>query len=332
VVTLDNSANDGAAGEGDNAQVEGIVGGSGNDLITGSNAGDRIGGGPGADRLVGGLGNDVLTGGQGDDTFDEQNIANGADDLDGGEGFDITTYARRNVAVVVDLDGLGHNDDGPVGEGDDVGTEGVVGTLRNDVLRGGTGNDVLQGDRGDDQISGAAGNDTITGGDGNDQLSGDDGDDVFLEETHSNGADRIVGGAGVDRTSYALRLALVRVSLDGPDSRNDGDFGTREGDSVDTEDVDGTSLNDVLTGSPGPNHLRGMGGNDTVAGATSSGSGVSPGGTDFLEGNAGADFVVAIDGPGRPADTVAGGSGAGSDRCRVDPVDLVTGCEVVEHP
>jgi Ca2+-binding RTX toxin-like protein len=332
VVTLDNLANDGAAGEGDNAQVENVTGGSGNDSITGSNAVNRIGGGPGADRLVGGSGNDVLTGGAGDDTFDERNSANGADDLDGGEGFDITTYARRTSAVVVDLDGLGHNDDGQVGEGDDVGTEGVVGSIVNDVLQGGAGNDVLQGERGNDQISGAAGNDAITGGLGNDQLSGDDGNDVFLEEVDVSGADRIVGGAGVDLTSYALRLGPVRVSLDGPDSQNDGAAAGSEGDSVDTEDVDGTSLNDVLTGSSGPNHLRGMGGNDTVEGAKSSGTVVGPGGTDFLEGNAGTDLVVAIDGPGRPADTVAGGSGAGNDRCRVDPVDLVSGCEVVEHP
>jgi Tol biopolymer transport system component len=69
--------------------------------------------------------------------------------------------------------------------GDDGGT--VIGTSRNDVLKGGNGNDVLSGGAGNDKLTGGAGNDTLDGGKGNDQLTG------------GKGVDKLVGGAGADK-------------------------------------------------------------------------------------------------------------------------------------
>jgi hypothetical protein len=68
-VSLDDVANDGASGEGDNVRptVDDVTGGSGNDTLTGDD---------GANGLTGGLGDDVLSG------------AGGADSLDGGAGTD----------------------------------------------------------------------------------------------------------------------------------------------------------------------------------------------------------------------------------------------------
>jgi uncharacterized delta-60 repeat protein len=107
---LDNVANDGAAGENDNihADVENILGGSGNDLIVG---------GPFANSLVGNAGNDIIWGGEGNDTLvggtgTDQLFGQGGNDLllaregqkdrvDGGPGID--TAQRDNSETVADV-------------------------------------------------------------------------------------------------------------------------------------------------------------------------------------------------------------------------------------
>jgi hypothetical protein len=72
VVTIDDLANDGTAGEQDNVQtdVEDLFGGAGNDRLTGSAGANTIDGGPGADRIIGGAGGDALFGGEGDDRIE----------------------------------------------------------------------------------------------------------------------------------------------------------------------------------------------------------------------------------------------------------------------
>jgi hypothetical protein len=70
-ITLDDVADDGLPGEGDNVRsdIEAIAAGPGNDLLIG-NAGDNVlDGGPGNDELRGGPGVDTFAGGPGDDTI-----------------------------------------------------------------------------------------------------------------------------------------------------------------------------------------------------------------------------------------------------------------------
>ncbi len=69
VVTLDGKANDGVAGENDflRGDVEGILGGRGDDLLIGNAGANLLSGGAGADTLKGGGGNDNLQAGY---TFD----------------------------------------------------------------------------------------------------------------------------------------------------------------------------------------------------------------------------------------------------------------------
>jgi len=103
-ITLDGIANDGSLsaengkGEEDNimADVENVIGGSGNDLIIGSSGrntlqgrrgDDTLKGMAGDDVLVGGPGADYLFGGAGDDLLLATDLTSG-DRLDGGEGFD----------------------------------------------------------------------------------------------------------------------------------------------------------------------------------------------------------------------------------------------------
>lgn len=87
VVTIDDQANDGASGEGDNvlSDIEGVVGGSASDHLTGSPSADALTGGDGGDTLRGLGGDDALTGGPGADSIDG---GTGADGIDAGPGDD----------------------------------------------------------------------------------------------------------------------------------------------------------------------------------------------------------------------------------------------------
>ena len=88
-VTIDDLYNDGAPGEGDNiyADVECVVGGSGDDTLTGSAAANCLYGGPGDDELVGGAGSDRFFGNGGSDViFARDGVADIV--LDAGSGVD----------------------------------------------------------------------------------------------------------------------------------------------------------------------------------------------------------------------------------------------------
>jgi predicted extracellular nuclease len=80
----------------------------------------------------------------------------------------------------------------------------IVGTDRDDVLRGTTGRDVIMGLGGNDTITGGNGDDVVCGGAGDDVVSGGNGDDVLLggagDDTlrGENGSDTLIGGAGTD--------------------------------------------------------------------------------------------------------------------------------------
>ncbi|MFQ5426054.1 MAG: calcium-binding protein, partial [Gaiellales bacterium] len=155
-VSLDDVADDGEAGEGDNvgSDVENVSAGAGDDVLLGSAAANLLVGGPGDDLLDGGLGADVIS---------------------GGIGVDVADYSSRTASVVVDLDGAA--DDGEVGEGDNVipDVEDIVGGAGADSLRGSGGPNHLQGGGGGDTLDGLSGSDFIEGGDGPDTIQSQDG-------------------------------------------------------------------------------------------------------------------------------------------------------------
>ena len=108
-ISLDNVANDGAAGEHDNvmSDVETVLGGSGNDKIVGDPSANLLKGNGGNDTLYGGSGNDTLDGGSGHDQLFGQDgndtlLAKDGqvDTLDGGNGSD--TAQRDNSSSVKD--------------------------------------------------------------------------------------------------------------------------------------------------------------------------------------------------------------------------------------
>jgi Ca2+-binding RTX toxin-like protein len=101
-VTLDGTADDGAAGEGDDvrADVEDVTGGTGSDRIVGNAAANHLSGGPdsGADTIDGGDGDDVLSGGDG--WSSDGTIGDGRDTLSGGDGQDVVRALDGAVDTV----------------------------------------------------------------------------------------------------------------------------------------------------------------------------------------------------------------------------------------
>jgi Ca2+-binding RTX toxin-like protein len=109
-LSLDNIANDGSAGEGDNihADIENILGGNGVDSIVGNPFNNSLVGNGGNDTIFGGDGNDTLVGGPGNDQLYGQGgndrllaLDGQKDTLDGGAGVDVAQ--RDNSATVKDV-------------------------------------------------------------------------------------------------------------------------------------------------------------------------------------------------------------------------------------
>jgi Ca2+-binding RTX toxin-like protein len=295
-ITLDDVANDGEAGEGDNvhADVENVIGGSAGDTLAGSDApnaldardGDDIVTGGGADdTLAGGVGNDRLSGGDGADTL---NAADGDDALMGDDGNDLASGGGGADAL----------NGGPGG----------------DMLAGGPGLDTLDGGDGDDRLNGAEVG--LVGGDGNDTLRGGRGADVLLagpgDDWLDGGleGDQIYGEDGRDTLSYEDRARSVTVTLNG--RADDGEDGERDNVASDVEVVVGGTLWDTLTGDRNPNTLRAGLGEDFVTGNA---------GIDTLDSGGGPDLIWARDGT---QDTVD--CGGGGDLAVVDKSDDVRDC------
>lgn len=249
-------------------------------------------------RLMGGAGNDTLTGGPADDVLIGEA---GADTLAGKDGRDTADYSARVAPVSVSLNGSA--DDGEGGEKDNVGSD-------VEILAGGSADDQLAGNDGDNVLLGNAGNDILGGGGGNDQLDGGAGDDTLAGGT---GSDALTGGDGTDTANYLGSPDGVRVVLDGMP----GDGMPGENDSVDTENVTGSALDDVLIGNAGPNLIQGAEGNDRLLGGQ---------GADVLFGNHGDDVIQALDGEQDQVQCGEGEDGVVSDR-----EDVRTDCDYIKY-
>ncbi|MEA2711415.1 MAG: hypothetical protein QOF78_4016 [Phycisphaerales bacterium] len=162
VITLDDVANDGEAGETDNvaSDVEGVIGGAYADRIVGNAANNRLDGWVGNDTLIGGGGNDTLDGSYGDDS------------IAGGDGNDLLIGGWGNDSI----EGQANNDT-LFG-----GTRGGLVYQDDDRLFGGGGDDQLFGEDGDDTLFGQAGFDLLDGGGSPNADSGfDDGQDTLTD-------------------------------------------------------------------------------------------------------------------------------------------------------
>ena len=156
------------------ANIENVIGGSGDDLLTGDEN---------ANRLAGGPGNDTLSGWAGDDTY----VLNpdGTDTINeiSGGGSDTLDYSAFTNPVTVDLS----TDTAP-------GTTATSNIAYIENVVGGAGDDTLTGDENANRLTGGPGNDTLAGGGGDDiyVLTPDGGADTITEEA-GGGYDTILG-------------------------------------------------------------------------------------------------------------------------------------------
>ena len=211
-ITVDLAAGtiDGGEGTGDTpVSIEYVAGSPHDDVMLGSAGYDRfegyygndvLDGRGGDDELQGGYGDDQISGGPGDDWLAEQSDQDGADLLDGGEGFDLVDYWGRDAGISLSVDGVAN--DGEAGEGDNIIAVEELGAGNNaDIITGTADVDKVKSRGGDDNVTAKGGGDKVNGGGGDDKVNGGGGNDVL---DGGPGKDLIIGGKGKD-TCYITK-------------------------------------------------------------------------------------------------------------------------------
>lgn len=242
--------------------IEGVIGGSGNDQIKGSTGDNLLEGGRGNDHLFGQGGNDIIYAGSGNDKV----VAGSGDDLiDGGTGNDNISAGDGDNEVY----GGAGNDRIVTGAGTDL----IFGGEGNDQLRSGDGDDEIYGDAGKDVIFAGAGDDVIDGGAGADNMAGGIGNDTYYVDGLKDLVREKAGEGDHDTVVAGFSYSLGRLT-------NVEDL-TLIGD----QDINGAGNNlaNWLIGNSGNNQLDGWGGDDVLIGGE---------GADTLTGGVGSDTFV----------------------------------------
>ncbi len=237
--------------------IQWLIGGPFDDVLTGTDGFDLLYGAGGNDMLAG-LGGefDVVSGGEGDDV------------MDGGAGPDF------NDAFGLSFNYIGAPPTGPFNVNLVTGTatgEGTDTLIDMEGSSGSLGDDVMVGDAEDNEFTGLRdGNDTVDAGDGDDLVDGGD------------GVDDLDGGAGVDLLGNLDASAGMTIDLS---TQTDSHGDTLAG----FEDVFGTFFNDTITGDDGINFLFGIDGNDVLSGLGGDDLLIGDAGTDTADGGLGSD-------------------------------------------
>ena len=252
--------NDGNGRQATVLNVENLGGTFLNDQLIGNNSNNTLTGGGGNDVLVGLGGSNILQGGAGSDTLVD--ILDGTNDiLDGGEEVDGTTFGldfvsyfnptlgTAGVTVSLALQGAVQ----VTGRGDDTltGIEGLAGTRFADTLTGDDFDNALFGMGGADAINGAGGDDGIVVTGFGSVVDGGAGDDIvsFWTTAFSGIPNEIATGV-----TYDLSVGGAQASAGGTLTINN------------VENLSGSRMNDVLTGTSGDNAMGGSFGNDELNG------------------------------------------------------------------
>jgi Ca2+-binding RTX toxin-like protein len=197
----------------------------------------------GNDTIYGSLQNDNIDAGGGDDTIYDRGASDGADNLQGGTGFDTVAFVFATSGVTIDTrtgvnllagnqfmlsiegyTGSAHADFIFMND-----TDGVANWLEggggSDWLGGGDANDTLLGQAGNDSLYGWVGTDILYGEGGNDSLFGEQDNDILYGEADNDG---VYGGTGLDQ----LYGGTGTDTLDGGDD-NDSLYGGDGNDALD---------------------------------------------------------------------------------------------------
>lgn len=319
-VSIDDTYNDGLAGENDNVchDVEYVQGGSGADTLEGDELDQVFEGLEGPDALVGDAGRDRLFGDEGADNLGG---AEGADVMDGGPGRDTARYdvgpkTCQDLGVTATIDG--QPNDGNTCDRTTVGVQVIRDNIPFDVenIMGADGPDVLTGNPEEaNQLQGSEGDDTLDGGE---VACPPGGPGLCLGSL----GDTLAGGLDTDTADYSRRDARLSLSLD--NVANDGETGEQDN-LVDIEDILGGRRGDSIVGSNVANTLTGRNGLDELTGGD--GDDTLKGGLDqdIHRGGADEDTIDSRDGG---SDYVFCGDDL--DSVMADPGDKVDDdCEIV---
>jgi Ca2+-binding RTX toxin-like protein len=144
----------------------------------------------------------------------------------------------------------------------------LLGGEDDDTLIGAATEDAAIDGAGADTVDAAGGDDAVPNNPGEDDLLAGPGNDLFVSNAVCEG-DQLDGGEGVDNANWAnfgaavsLDLGAGQAGLVGPGGGPmcaSGQPTALQG----LEDIEGSSLGDVLVGDPGPNQLLGRPGSDT---------------------------------------------------------------------
>jgi Ca2+-binding RTX toxin-like protein len=258
--------------------IEKLIAGAGNDVLTAGSTGSQLVGGGGNDQLKGGAGQDTLHGGNGNDVVDAgagNDIIIGGDGAGddiyrGGAGIDVVVFTSAEAALSIDLSTTAGTatsrnkteaDSDPSQTGND-----VLYDIEN--ITSGNYSDLIIGSRSDNFIRGENGDDTIYGGDGNDTLQG------------GAGSDTLDGGAGFDTADFSNKTTAVVVTLTQSIDASVSVGGFQEDTVRNIENITGGSGADALTGDANANALSGGAGADILQGGA---------GKDALDGGDGID-------------------------------------------
>jgi Ca2+-binding RTX toxin-like protein len=203
------------------------------------------------ENLIGGSADDVLTG----DGLDNRFTGNaGKDTLDGQGGSDTADYREKAQAVVVTLNGATDAIVTVGGKAED--------TLRNiENLVGGSGADILTGDAAANRLEGGAGDDILRGAGGADRIDGGEGRDtaLFTEETQPVAV--TLAGDGPATVFVAGTAGDILINVENVTGGGGDDMLT--GDTLDNV-LAGGGGNDTLVGGGGFDVLDGGAGSDTA--------------------------------------------------------------------
>ncbi|MEG3093265.1 calcium-binding protein, partial [Sphingomonas sp. PB1R3] len=247
--------------------------------------------GDGNDILTGSAGADVIDLGAGDDVLRYGVALSAGDDVDGGAGNDRiqaiadgTVIHLSRMANIETVTAAGFAN--VIVEGSDAADifdltkTAYVGIARFEL------------DGGDDTFVGSQGTDVVRGGGGDDVLGGNAGDDVFEFGAGDNGHDRIDGGAGIDTIRASSDGAVIGIAaLTGVEVIDGADYAgvtiSLTG-VADTLDLSALKVNGIagIAGGAGDDTIRGSSGADTFL------VGIGDGSDDF-DGGAGIDTIKA---------------------------------------
>jgi Ca2+-binding RTX toxin-like protein len=257
-VTLTNgstqgSANGASIGYDNIYEIENIIAGQDDDILTGNDDANRIDAQGGDDSIVATKGNDTIIGGGGNDTLDYSQ-----ETLSGSSGI---TVDLTNTATAQHI----HDDYGDdlIQEVENIigsdKSDTITGDNNNNILKGGADKDILKGNAGDDTLYGGTEDDTFIGGAGKDMIYGEAGSADLVDYSARDESIDADLDSGSVKIAGALEDTLSGIENYKGGSGNDTVIGNDEVNIIETAQGD-----DTLKGSLGADTLDGGADNDTL--------------------------------------------------------------------